>query len=504
MLHRCSQSRINKQPAAIGGGLLVVCLRIAILCVIVLMQGCSGKVDGDGGGASPNEVLEMMNKALLAGDKAMYMDCYYAESSEQKEFCEAEYEALQAILRLHELIWDRYGRNLEDPLGEDPAWLFMSRSGLLFRTEYEYGFVVPEFSNPKWYESVAIRIKDDHAVGDDGSCLMPFVRKHGRWYLHLTQKRALRDKDVFRSWVKSIPPVIAAARKKPDMTIAELKRRVVYRIWYGAGCEDGHAKESTEIQRQAAESLGVPVNDTLDLGKGVTMKLAFVPAGKFLMGSSKTDPLGEVNERPRHEVTISKPFYMGVYEVTQAQWRAVMGTEPWDDKFGAKSGDNNTANYISWDDASRFCKLLSEKSGKKVSLPSEAQWEYACRGGSKMAYCFSDVVSKIGDYAWYRDNYNEKEDYARPVGQKKANAFGLYDMHGNVWEWCRDWFDEKAYAKAKDVDPENTREGSVRVIRGGSWDSPPRNCRAAYRLRIIPAVYNCYRGFRVIVVCGVN
>ena len=252
--------------------------------------------------------------------------------------------------------------------------------------------------------------------------------------------------------------------------------------------------------------------DTLDLGNGVTMKLVLIPAGKFLMGSPATElsrwKVRDKEEGPQRQVTISKPFYMGVCEVTQVQWRAVMGTEPWKDKPHAKSGDNNAASHISWDDASKFCKILMKKTGKNITLPTEAQWEYACRAGSKAAYCFGDDASsfgdddwKLGDYAWYYSNAFAKDaNYAHPVGQKEPNAFGLYDMHGNVWEWCRDWYDEKFYANAKNVDPENTTWSKHRVHRGGSYFEHGRVCRSASRSAEKPSCGDYgWLGFRVVI-----
>ena len=256
-------------------------------------------------------------------------------------------------------------------------------------------------------------------------------------------------------------------------------------------------------------------NLTLDLGEGVTMELKLIPPGKFLMGSkfSATDAFNRYGGleflypgmHPQREVTISEPLYMGIYEVTQAQWRAVMGTEPWDGKPDAKSDDSNAASYISWDDAIQFCETLSKKTGKTVSLPTEAQWEYACRAGSKTEYCFGDDESRLVDYAWYCENAEMiGEKFAHSVGQKKPNAFGLYDMHGNVSEWCRDWYGVNFYARAQDVDPENTIAGNYHVIRGGSWNSLDVLCRAVHRSRFSPNYrsFMSRRGFRVVVVSG--
>ena len=212
------------------------------------------------------------------------------------------------------------------------------------------------------------------------------------------------------------------------------------------------------------------------------MKLVLIPAGTFLMGSPAMEKGREKNEGPQRQVTISKFLYVGIYEVTQSQWRAVMGTEPWSGNKYAQSGANNAASYISWNDASKFCELLSKKTGKKVSLPTEAQWEYTCRAGSKTAYCFGDDASKLGDYAWYRGNtWDKDEKYAHPVGQKKPNDWGLYDMHGNVFEWCEDWYET----------------GKSRVLRGGCWGFNPGLCRSALRNRNSPDFRSYSFGFRV-------
>jgi formylglycine-generating enzyme len=262
---------------------------------------------------------------------------------------------------------------------------------------------------------------------------------------------------------------------------------------FGSGCSGGMRARP----KQAPEA---PKDLTLDLGKGVTLKLALIPAGKFLMGSPADEPGRDDDEGPQHEVTISKPFYMGVYGVTQAQWRAVMGSAPWDGKGDAVSEAGNTASYISWDDATEFCRMLSNKSSRAVSLPTEAQREYACRAGSAAAYHFGDDPAKLGDYAWYRDNADGVgEKYAHPAGQKKPNAWGLYDMHGNVYEWCRDTYARDFYDNSPSVDPVSTVTADVRVIRGGSWRWLSQHCRAANRVRNKHSYRHYDYGFRVVV-----
>jgi len=209
----------------------------------------------------------------------------------------------------------------------------------------------------------------------------------------------------------------------------------------------------------AGESKSSPSILTLDLGKGITMKLVLIRPGKFVMGSPDSEQGRKGNEGPQHEVTISKPFYIGVTEVTQAQYEAVMGTNP--SRF---KGPTNPVESIPWNEAVEFCRKLSEKTGKAVRLPTEAEWEYACRAGTKTRYSFGDSDSVLGDYAWYGSNSG---GMTHPVGQKKPNPWGLYDMQGNVWEWCADW--DGPYSSGSSTDPQGAGSGDSRVLRGGSW-----------------------------------
>ena len=240
----------------------------------------------------------------------------------------------------------------------------------------------------------------------------------------------------------------------------------------------------------------------LDLGNGVTMKLVRIEAGRFTMGSPDSEKDRSKDEGPQRQVTITAPFYMGATEVTQAQWKAVMNTQPWEGKTYAKAGADHAASYISWDDATAFCTALSKKAGRTVRLPTEVEWEYACRAGTTTAYSFGDDASKLGDYAWYDENADKTDEkYAHPVGRKKPNAWGLYDMHGNVWEWCADWYAD-SYANADARDPKGPATGMARVLRGGSWYYIPQSCRAANRDWSTPDDRSNHYGFRVVVPCG--
>jgi formylglycine-generating enzyme required for sulfatase activity len=273
-------------------------------------------------------------------------------------------------------------------------------------------------------------------------------------------------------------------------------------------------KSSDPAKKSTPEKASAPAKkSSIDLGKGQNMKLVLIPAGKFMMGSkfSVKETMSRYGgkpqhlscEHPYHEVTISKPFYMGVYEVTQAEWKALMGTEPWKDKTQTKAGDKYPASWMTSYQAIEFCKVLSKKTGRKVSLPTEAQWEYACRGGATTAYCYGDDPKKIVDYAWCWLNTrkaNPPQIYAHLVGTKKPNAWGLYDMHGNLWEYCSDWYDKDYYARSPKVDPENTTETKLRSVRGGSWHNGSREARSTMRSSWTGPKYVHYNyGFRVVV-----
>ena len=229
---------------------------------------------------------------------------------------------------------------------------------------------------------------------------------------------------------------------------------------------------------------------SLDLGNKVTMKLALIPAGMFLMGSPETEKDRHKIEGPQHEVTISKPFYMGVYPVTQEQYEQIMGKNP-----SHVKGAQSPIETVSWHDAVEFCKKVSQKTGKTVRLPTEAQWEYACRAGTKTRFSFGDKAEDLGDYAWYDGN---SDRVTHPVGQKMPNDFGLYDMLGNVWQWCADWCSED-YSEARDTDPTGPASGKARVLRGGCWYDAPLHCRSAYRNGDLPGSRLGIIGFRVVV-----
>ncbi len=316
------------------------------------------------------------------------------------------------------------------------------------------------------------------------------------------------------------------------------------------------AAEPKEAGGKAKEP---PKKLAIDLGGGVKMEMVLIPAGEFQMGSGESaeataaffnktygenvltaDPFKD--EHPQHRVRITRPFYLGTYHVTRGQFRQFVkdsgyktdaekgvrfkGAFGWDpdkkefdlnEKYswrnvGFEQTDEHPVVNVSWNDAVAFCKWLSKKEGKTYRLPTEAEWEYACRAGTTTRYYSGDdpeTLAKVGNVAdatfkakfpdW---KYTIKADdgyvFTAPVGKFKPNAFGLYDMHGNAWQWCADWYGAEYYAKSPADDPTGPDTGDDRVLRGGSWVFGPDFTRSAKRGRSTPVVRYYYIGFRVV------
>jgi len=230
---------------------------------------------------------------------------------------------------------------------------------------------------------------------------------------------------------------------------------------------------------------------------GITMNL--IPAGTFLMGSPESDSLALDSEKPQHNVTLTQAFYMAITQVTQGQWKSVMGTEPWKGQPHVREGTNYPATYVDWDDAVEYCWQLSDREGRPYRLPTEAEWEYACRAGTTTRYSFGDDESELPKYAWFRSNTNAVGDYVGDynlVQQKLPNGYGLYDMHGNVAEWCSDA--PRRYSSDQTTDPVGSRSGSRRVYRGGCWFFDAAYCRTAYRFTDVPTHRTSFSGLRLV------
>jgi formylglycine-generating enzyme required for sulfatase activity len=239
------------------------------------------------------------------------------------------------------------------------------------------------------------------------------------------------------------------------------------------------AKLLTEIYTGAiGKTLDIP------LPGGSLLRMAYCPAGSFKMGSPATEG-GRGSDENQVQAHISKAFWLGKTEITQAQWRAVMGENP-----SSFKGDDQPVERVSWEDTQEFIKKVNAAgilpTGWKLALPGEAQWEYACRAGETGTYS----GGTIDQVAWYEDNSDDK---THPVATKAPNTWGLHDMHGNVWEWCADWYKEELLGGA---DPSGTSSGDFRVVRGGSWGSTAADCRAALRFRYYPDYRYFSLGFR--------
>ncbi len=272
------------------------------------------------------------------------------------------------------------------------------------------------------------------------------------------------------------------------------------------------------------KSVSPPAKPAKKLTNSIGMTLVRIEPGSFLMGTTKEqiDQLLRLfpdfqrewfdNEQPQHRVQITRPFFLGTHPVTQGQYQAIMGSNP----SHFKGSDDLPVESVSWLDAVSFCNKMSEKDkrtpfyringtevadvgGNGYRLPTEAEWEYACRAGSATLFPFGDDAGKLGEHAWFSDNSDGK---THPVGQKRPNAWGLYDMLGNVWEWCADWYDAKYYASSPSVavDPPGPPKAAIRVFRGGCWYNFPRRCRSAFRDWDAPDYRSNDLGFRLALV----
>jgi len=270
------------------------------------------------------------------------------------------------------------------------------------------------------------------------------------------------------------------------------------------------------------------------------MRLRYVPAGGFRMGSSPDAAMGNQDETPAHPVRVSKGFYLGQTEVTRKQFAAFMADAVWETQAeregwsyawqrgafqmvqgityrspGFPQTDNHPVVCVSWHDAVEFCRWLGHREGRRYRLPTEAEWEYACRAGTETVYHWGDRPEDGAGWCNVADQSAKAEFskvpspsllfpwsdgyvFTAPVGQFRPNAFGLYDMHGNVLEFCSDWYGQDYYRSSPATNPSGPKSGEFRVLRGGDWSSYPKVCRAAKRYRDKPGIRCSNLGFRVV------
>ncbi|MDR1487384.1 MAG: formylglycine-generating enzyme family protein [Deltaproteobacteria bacterium] len=251
-------------------------------------------------------------------------------------------------------------------------------------------------------------------------------------------------------------------------------------LFVAVGCRQAAAR-TQELQREFVNSIG--------------MEFVLIEAGSFQMGSDPNKDRNASYDETQHKVTIRKPFYIGKFEVTQAQWEAVMGDNP--SKF---KGQNNPVERVSWGKVQDFIAKLNEmESTKGYRLPTEAEWEYAARAGTATIFSFGDDPAKLGDYAWHSGNSGSA---THPVGEKKPNPWGLYDVHGNVYEWVSDWHEK--YSSSSATDPKGPSKGFERVTRGGAWNGWPEHLRSARRdsYGSPETFFNYDQGFRLAITVG--
>ncbi len=262
-----------------------------------------------------------------------------------------------------------------------------------------------------------------------------------------------------------------AARKAAPGPGAAANAKADFRAAVKAGGE----AESPDERRSGATKV-------ITLPGGATMEMIWCAPGHFMMGSPLAER-GRFDDEPQHQVTLTKGFWLGKYEVTQKQWQSVMG-----EKQTKIKDHDRPEESVSWENCNAFIRRLNDQLGGAARFPTEAEWEYACRAGSNAAISGNGLLS---DMAWYDANSGNE---THPVGKNHPNAWGFYDMHGNVLEWCYDWFGP---FDAKATDPKGPSIGSFRVLRGGCWFFYARDCRSAYRLKRDPALRNAIFGFRL-------
>ena len=254
-----------------------------------------------------------------------------------------------------------------------------------------------------------------------------------------------------------------------------------YAVASSSSNTSGYSSGSSSMA-SASNAISIPVKD------GISIEMVKVEAGTFMMGATSEMKDPYYWEKPVHQVTLTNDYYMGKYEVTQALWQAVMGNNPSHFK-----GDNLPVEKVSWNDCQEFISKLNSLTGRKFRLPTEAEWEYAARGGKKSRGYQYSGSRKISDVAWYDGNSGSK---THPVGTKQANELGIYDMSGNVYEWCQDW--HGSYSSSSQTNPTGSDSGSSRVIRGGCWRSYALNCRLSFRFNITPDDYLYNLGLRLV------
>ncbi|MDO5496911.1 MAG: formylglycine-generating enzyme family protein [Alistipes sp.] len=328
----------------------------------------------------------------------------------------------------------------------------------------------------------------EHAASHDNF----IVNLASQFFSTTTLKNERMAEVDMRSDIKEIPGACA-----------KLVAALLNEVPNGQSSATSQSRQSGQTSYQLSQTsyTAQQANSFIETANGLNMKMIFVEGGTFTMGASSGDRDAGSGERPAHQVTLDS-YYIAEFEVTQSQWEKVMGTTVYQQRDKVKSsysmagvGDNYPMYYVSYEEARMFCEELSLLTGKTYLLPTEAQWEFAAKGGNKgknsdNKYSGSCSVDAV---AWYTSNSNST---SHSVGQKRANQLGIYDMSGNVWEWCSDWYG--SYSSGSQTNPMGPSGGQYRVLRGGSWDFDARYCRVSYRGHNNPSSRDNFNGFRVV------
>ena len=326
------------------------------------------------------------------------------------------------------------------------------------------------------------------------------------------------DGDVLTYWWNentSNPARVTLSDERTQM--ATFTPRVAGTYVFALVVDDGKTNNADEVTITVKEEHSRTTGEriTVTLPGGATMEMVWIEPGTFMMGTREDQKQLLLNKRmwgdtfenelPAHSVTIAQGFYLGKFELTQGQWESVMGTRPWegqtvDGEVYHREGPNYPAVYISWEDVRTLIAALNQAEGSAVyRLPTEAEREYACRAWMPTLWSFGDDARMLSWYAWYYDNaWNVGEKYAREVGTQLPNPWGLYDMHGNVSEWCQDWYDANYYSVSPSIDPPGPTTGSARVVRGGFCGSGFLATRSAYRDSYAPGIRGIGIGARLL------
>jgi len=368
----------------------------------------------------------------------------------------ARNKEIEGIAKAYEGINDALLRLKENPVDPD-ANLAVGRYYCFFKRRWDRGLPMLALGGDEQLKKLAMKELGDVPAADEQVAL-----GDGWWDSASSNEEAvqkqIKERAVF--WYRHALPGLSPLVK------AKVEKRL---------------KEMEEIGRGISP---LKKEISIALRNGVKMDFVLIPAGEFLMGSH--------DAVPQHRVKISKPFYLGKYEVTQAQWQAVMGNNPSHFK-----GLMNPVEKVSWNEFQPFLARLDtvfRRKSMQFRLPTEAQWEYACRAGTTTAYSFGDDAALLAQHGWFKGNSGGK---TRPVGQGKPNPWGLYDMHGNVWERCADWYGKDYYGQSPPVDPIGPPTGLTRVVRGGSWYNGANMSGSAFRFNRAPEARGSSFGFRV-------